>query len=51
MVDEDITKYLLEARESGTATFTFGPDEAGIAPRYAVGYAGDMYYLTVELPL
>lgn len=50
MVDEDITKYLLGARATGVATFTFGPDEVGVAPRYTVDYAEDAYHLTVEDP-
>jgi hypothetical protein len=48
MVDEDITKYLIGARDEGIATFTFGPDEVVVAPRYTVDYAGDAYHLLVE---
>ena len=50
MMKDDIAKYLLKARESGAATFTFGPDEVGIVPRYTVIYADGHYRLTVGHP-
>ncbi|HUZ26571.1 MAG TPA: hypothetical protein VMV07_22690 [Streptosporangiaceae bacterium] len=52
MTEDDITKYLVQARGSGPAmaSFTFGPDEAGIAPRYNLMFADEVYRLTVEHP-
>jgi hypothetical protein len=48
MLDEDIAKYLGQARGEELASFTFGPDEAGIAPRYTLLFADEVYRLTVE---
>jgi len=48
MLDEDIAKYLGQARAGELASFTFGPDEAGIAPRYTLLFANEVYRLTVE---
>ena len=49
MVEEDIAKYLTLARDTGTITFTFGPDEES-APRYTIRFADGGCELTVEHP-
>lgn len=50
MTEEDITKYLVQARGPAMASFTFGPDEATVAPRYNLMFADEVYRLTVEHP-
>jgi hypothetical protein len=50
MADDDMTKYLTEARGPSQASFTFGPEEAGIVPRYTLMFADEVYRLTVEQP-
>jgi hypothetical protein len=50
MLEDDMAKYLAQARGPSQVSFTFGPDEAGIAPKYTLMFADEVYRLTVEQP-
>jgi hypothetical protein len=49
MTDSDISKYMEEARMGpGPARFSFGPDDAGLVPRYTLSYEGESFVLAEQ---
>jgi hypothetical protein len=49
MTDSDISKFMDQARTGpGPAQFSFGPDDAGLVPRYTLRYEGESFVLAEQ---